>query len=417
MPASQGLSILDVYVVGEVLYRYSFNNFITMARVAFMSLLVSALLCFASATFDITSKNNVAVYYGQGPNQKRLTTYCADPTIDIIILSFVYLFPQQADGYPGLNYGNQCSGEAYSGPGLKGVKIPSKDQLLKCPNLQEDLHTCRQISDKKILMSLGGSSESGYQLSGATSGTNFADQLWGMFGPRQAGWMSLNKPRPFDYTSTSGDRTTVYEFSVDGFDLDIERPSDDHSAGYIALARRLRALYTTVSDKTRYLTASPQCIVPDANLADTLRATQFDILFVQFYNTPSCSARGWVTGNRKYVPGGAFSTSGFTFDAWAAWLRNTQYGRNTRMFITLPGSNPAANRGAYISVAETKQLASAYYCRPSFAGIGVWDATWAQQSVASGKNFFQNAKATLKAASVDARLPCAFGIADVSVSA
>ena len=34
-----------------------------MAKITFVSLLISALVCVTSATFNINSKNNVAVYY------------------------------------------------------------------------------------------------------------------------------------------------------------------------------------------------------------------------------------------------------------------------------------------------------------------------------------------------------------------
>ncbi|KAI1817156.1 glycoside hydrolase family 18 protein [Poronia punctata] len=379
-----------------------------MARVTVVSLLISALICVASAAFNIKSKNNVAVYYGQGPDQKRLTTYCADPNIDIIILSFVHLFPEQANGHPGINFGNQCSAESYKGPGFKGVKDPSKDALLKCPNLQEDLYICRQTSDKKFLISLGGATPN-YNVNGATNGTSFANQLWGMFGPRVDSWTSLNKPRPFDYVNTTSSDPTIHEFSADGFDLDIEHPSLDSSAGYKALVKKLRSHYDTRSEKPYYLTASPQCTVPDPNLADTLKAAKFDMLFVQYYNTPKCSARGWITANPNYVPGGTFKqTSGtwsFTFDSWVTWLSST-VSKGAPIFLTLPGANPAASSGAYITVAQTKNIANAYYCRASFAGIGVWDATYAEQSIANGKNFFQNAKATLNAAASDKRLSC-----------
>ncbi|KAI8634660.1 glycoside hydrolase superfamily [Xylariaceae sp. FL1651] len=204
------------------------------------------------------------------------------------------------------------------------------------------------------------------------------------------------------------------EFSADGFDLDIEHPSLDKSAGLKALAKRLRTLYATASDKTYYLTASPQCTVPDVNLADTLQATKFDMLFVQYYNTKSCSARGWISANPKYTIGGAFNTTSgsganawhFTFDPWVAWLAGTPYSKGLPIFLTLPGSNPAASAGAYITVAQTQLLASTYYCLDSFAGIGVWDATYAEGSIVSGRNFYQNAKATLNMAAKDTRLPC-----------
>ncbi|KAI0142937.1 glycoside hydrolase superfamily [Xylariaceae sp. FL1272] len=375
-----------------------------MARFAFTLLSVSTLLCsLASAAFDITSKNNVAVYYGQGPNQKSITTYCADPTIDVIILSFVNLFPAQANGYPGTNFGNQCWATAYSGPGSDHTK----DKLLMCPSLAQDLYTCRQISDKKILLSLGGDpAAAAYQLTGASAGTAFADLLWGIFGPRDSAWVAAGKPRPFDYTNSTAGDGIVRQFSVDGFDLDIERAPTDSSAGYIALAKRLRALYATNGDKNWYLTASPQCTVPDANVGPTLQAVKFDMLFVQFYNTAACSARSWVTANKNYVPGGTELSSGFSYKTWDAWLTSTTYNKATPILITLPGSNSAATSGAYISVANTVQLASAYYCNSRFAGIGAWDATRAEESIASGRYFFQNAKVTLKAAGLDTRLSC-----------
>ncbi|KAK8058633.1 hypothetical protein PG994_009081 [Apiospora phragmitis] len=118
----------------------------------------------AIATFSAAAaKTNVAVYYGQGPNQESLSTYCADDSIDIIILSFVHLFPQQANAYPGIDFGNQRYAETFPGPGYQGKNTPSNNHLLKCPNLQRDLYTCRQTSTKKIILSLGGGT-GGYQL-------------------------------------------------------------------------------------------------------------------------------------------------------------------------------------------------------------------------------------------------------------
>ncbi|KAI3318542.1 carbohydrate-binding module family 18 protein [Xylariaceae sp. AK1471] len=373
-----------------------------MAHVNVRSLIVSTLCCFVAASFNVASKNNVAVYYGQGPNQKPLSTYCADASIDIIILSFVHLFPQQANGYPGINFGNQCSGEKYPGPGYGGKKDTSKDMLLKCPSLQKDLYTCRQTSTKKILLSLGGGT-SGYQLNGTTDGTSFATQLWGMFGPRQSTWISQGLPRPFDYNNTAS--KTVVGFAVDGFDLDIEHPSLDKSAGYKALVTKLRSLYASVSG-TYYLTASPQCVVPDANIGDTLKATAFDMIFVQLYNTQQCSARRWADANPKYVPGGSFDAAGFTFDAWVSSLATTQYSKSARVYLGLPGSAAAANKGFDVSSAQARNLADAYYCKANFGGIAIWDVTYAAGNVEGGKNFFQNAKASLNAAASDKRLSC-----------
>ncbi|RYP80450.1 hypothetical protein DL769_002477 [Monosporascus sp. CRB-8-3] len=65
-------------------------------------------------------------------NQKRLSQYCAIPSIDVIILSFVHLLPQQENGYPGIDFGNQCWAEKYAGPGYGGQNKPTNNRLLKC---------------------------------------------------------------------------------------------------------------------------------------------------------------------------------------------------------------------------------------------------------------------------------------------
>lgn len=334
---------------------------------------------------------------GQGPNQKRLNEYCADDSIDVIILSFVHLFPQQANGYPGIDFGNQCYAETFPGPGYNGHNTPSNNRLLKCPNLQRDLYICRQVNTKKIILSLGGGT-GGYQLNGASDGSNFATQLWSMFGPRQDAWVQRGLPRPFDYNNVG--------FSVDGFDLDIEHSSSDASAGYKALVTKLRSLYATVPLGTFYLTASPQCVVPDPNMKDMLAATTFDMIFIQFYNTPQCSARRWADANPGYKPGDASAaTAGFTFDAWSTWLAGTS-SKDARLYVGLPGSAAAANPGNDLSVAQASNLANAYYCRANFGGVAVWEATYASANVAGGKNFYQNIKAALNAASKDTRQTC-----------
>ncbi|KAK9418821.1 hypothetical protein SUNI508_07593 [Seiridium unicorne] len=352
-----------------------------------------ALYCSSAlAAFNVNSKNNVAVYYGQGPGQKPLAIYCADKSIDIIILSFIHLFPAQANGYPGLNLGNQCSDETYPGPGYGGKNDPSKNQLLKCPNIQRDLNYCRaKYPSKKILLSLGGGTN-GYQLTGASDGTNLATQLWNLFGPRQQSLVNRGIPRPFDYNNIG--------FSVDGFDLDIEHPSTDKSAGYKALVTELKRLFGTANSQF-YLTASPQCVVPDANMKDMLSTVAFDLVFIQFYNTWRCSARRWIVENPLYQPGGPVAWAGFTYGNWTNWLANTP-SKNARLFLSLPGSATAADKGYQVTLRGENSIANAYYCRPNFGGISVWDATYASANMHGTRNFYQNAKVILNVASANA---------------
>ncbi|OTA94089.1 glycoside hydrolase family 18 protein [Hypoxylon sp. CO27-5] len=333
---------------------------------------------------------------GQGPNQSSLSTYCADPDIDVIILSFVNLFPAQANGFPGVNFGNQCGGNTYAGPGYNNINDASNNHLIQCPNLQRDLSTCRQTNDKKILLSLGGTTAE-YQLTGATDGTDFANLLWGLFGPRTTAWVNAGNPRPFDYNNVG--------FSVDGFDLDIEHKPTDNWDGYIALATQLRANYGTVPGQTFYLTASPQCVVPDANLQGVLQHGVFDMLFIQYYNTPQCSAATWAAGNAGYKSGGSFDAAGFTFDAWTTWLAGTP-SKDARLFIGLPGSVAAANPSSMITAAQAADLLDAYYCRDVFGGVAIWEATYAAGNVVDGVNFYQSMKRALDALAGEARPSC-----------
>lgn len=80
-----------------------------------------------------------------------------------------------------------------------------------------DIPVCQNTYGKKILLSLGGGTNT-YQLTGAADGIAFADFLWGAFGPRTAAWLAAGKPRPFDGVNGQ-------EVEVDGFDFDIETPS------------------------------------------------------------------------------------------------------------------------------------------------------------------------------------------------
>lgn len=211
-------------------------------------------------------------------------------------------------------------------------------------------------------------------------------------------------PRPFDYNNM--------EFSVDGFDLDIEHPSTDNSAGYKALATKLRSLYTTTAGKKFYLTASPHCPVPDANMKDVLGAAAFDMVFVQFYNTASCAARRWADANPSYVlgQGQSQSANGFTYDAWTSFLAGTAYSKSARLYIGLPGEADAAARPGFdLTVRQAADLASAHYCRGNFGGVAVWEATYAAANVVGGRNFYQNVKGALKTAAADRRLACVRG--------
>lgn len=124
--------------------------------------------------------------------------------MDIINLGFVNIFPDQGvAGWPGSNFGNQCDGTYYTVGNLT-------TELLKgCHQLVEDIPIC-QAAGKKVFLSLGGAYPATQQILSEDSANNFADFLWGAFGPKTDDWVSNNGPRPFG------------DVVVDGFDFDIE---------------------------------------------------------------------------------------------------------------------------------------------------------------------------------------------------
>ena len=152
-------------------------------------------------------------------------------------------------------------------------------------------------------MSIGGGLPTDYYLQTKDIAEYLAEFLWGAFGPVTSKWTSQGKPRPF------GD---AY---VDGFDLDLEAfmkpaPFDDYLfANYRYFVDKLKNdLYPTQPGKF-YISAAPQCVVPDVRLSDALSHSWFDFVFTQFYNTDLCNSRRGVEGI------GASKTA-FTFDTW-----------------------------------------------------------------------------------------------------
>jgi chitinase len=120
------------------------------------------------------------------------------------------------------------------------------------------------------LLSLGGGSATGAYIASDTSAVEFANFLWGAFGPQTDGWTLAGNPRPF------GDAV------VDGFDFDIESLAADAPTdvdfGYATMANEFRRLFALCTTSTFYLSAAPQCIVPDGHLADAISNAVFDFM-------------------------------------------------------------------------------------------------------------------------------------------
>lgn len=111
------------------------------------------------------------------------------------------------------------------------------------------------------MLSLGGAAGN-YGFSSTGDATAFADTLWNKFGNGE------DEERPFD------------DAVVDGFDFDIELGS---STGYPELATALKSKFD--SSKKYYLSASPQCVYPDAHVGPLLEQVPLDFAFINSTTT------------------------------------------------------------------------------------------------------------------------------------
>lgn len=143
-----------------------------------------------------------------------MSYYCQNSPADIILLSFLEYFPAQGNGYPGINFGNQCGSAAFPGPGYAGTVDTSKDHFLSaCYNVAEDVPICQALG-KTILLSIGGAGDvnNQYSLNSEEEGTALATFIFKAFGPYDS---TSSVPRPFGNSVV-----------LDGFDFDLEHTSE-----------------------------------------------------------------------------------------------------------------------------------------------------------------------------------------------
>ncbi|KAI4285597.1 MAG: hypothetical protein L6R38_000499 [Xanthoria sp. 2 TBL-2021] len=350
-----------------------------------LAIVASVSAATAAASFDAGANTNMAVYWsdqGQGPNQQRLAHFCADSSIDIIPIAFLNVFPDQVNGgYPGTNFGNQCGPETF-----KNKDGSDSPLLSNCPLIGPDIKTC-QAMGKKLLLSLGGAIPTNQSINNDESAVAFAHFLWNAFGPEDA---TYHGPRPF------GDAV------IDGFDFDIESaitgndPTSQYR-GYGTMIDTLRVLFAADIKKDYYISGSPQCVIPDAHLAEPIETSWFDFLFIQFYNTPQCSARAYFDDSYGRV---GDKPSSISFDAWVGFVRTSAMNKDVKLYIGLPAAPlPALAYDTYMYIApdDVVNLIDEFQCRypKEFGGIMVFEATYSEQNLIDNKPFVDVIKSQL----------------------
>lgn len=313
---------------------------------AYMSTLISYSLSPTPTpyAFNATSQDNVVVYYGTSPNTQigGLLALCANPNVDIVILSFVYDF-SSAGGYPTLDFGPAClepnGAQRAAAPGLKD-----------CSALAPEIAGCQQIG-KKVLVSLGGYSANS-SFASAERAAAFAETVWNLFGAGDGEDPAL---RPFGPSQA---------ITIDGFDVD----NEDHSTDYYdVFATSLREHFAEDPGKTYYLSAAPQCPMPDASIPMAVMA-QADFVWVQFYNNPSCN-----------LDTEAFQAS---FATWSSSLADASSTEGMpRLYVGVPafagaGLGYVDGAALYSRITQARELDV-----PNLGGIMLWEGTEALTNV------------------------------------
>jgi len=321
-------------------------------------LLVSILATFDVGSAVAGSGYKIVSYWGQNAVyaihkerenwEKDLTVFCNDFNYDVVILSFLNVFFDNAnkDRMPGLNFAFHCE---------KGVS-PDYPKLFRCPKIEAGIKAC-QKNGKKVLMSLGG----------AVGRVGFANDAEA----------KLLAYRVYHLLLEGKDLQDIRPFGtavMNGIDLDIEGGG---SRGYTAFVKELRRLESTGSQKIT-ITAAPQCPYPDAMqgpspghfLGDV--PTMIDEIYIQFYNN-------WCKISNPRV----------FYMFLRKWLDYSAKENGPMIFVGVPADPHAAGAG-YVTPDTLKGIWEKIKDEPRIGGIMFWDAGFDQNTNIGGKRFSEH---------------------------
>ncbi|ORY30722.1 glycoside hydrolase [Rhizoclosmatium globosum] len=161
---------------------------------------------------------------------------------------------------------------------------------------------------------------------------------------------------------------------LDGIDIDVESNDGSTNAGYAELVNELRSLIVA-SGKQYYISAAPQCPIPDANMDYTLKNGWFDFVSVQFYS----ALCGLAFSGPQQGPNYADNSSIWNHNQ-GSWMSQTPLwpNKNVKLVVGFPASANAGNFGASDPWAAVSSLVPGWKAlNPSiFGGLMWWDCFW-----------------------------------------
>ncbi|KAI7865914.1 glycoside hydrolase superfamily [Spinellus fusiger] len=283
----------------------------------------------------------MVLYWGQGDKgEKRLSYYCNQPGVSVIVMGFIADYTGGKRKSPLLNLSSNC------------------DNVENCEEVTRDIKGC-QAKGIKVILSMGGAAGP------------YRTQTWD---PDVLAWWVWNKFLGGD------DRTLSRPFKdvqLDGIDFD---PEGTTGVGYDQLIDTLRKLFKTAYPARDYLiTAAPQC--PDLDMypmnamypllhPNSKYNAYPDMMFVQFYNN-YCSASSF---NSRL-------SAKFNFDVWEKWSQKNTNGK-TKIFLGLMGKENHLDTG-YVNYEKLTEILDMIAMNPTFGGVMMWDARYAYSNPVS----------------------------------
>ncbi|KAL7931496.1 glycoside hydrolase family 18, chitinase [Trichoderma chlorosporum] len=319
------------------------------------------------------------VYWGQNGGSfvenNDLSTYCTSTSgVDIIVLAFLFEW-QAGSSILGGTIGQSC-----------GISESGEPQ--NCDALVSAIAKC-QSEGIKVILSLGGAS-SFSSFSSATEASQAGQYLWNAYG----GGSGVTRP--------------LGNNKMDGFDLDIESNPNSDNIFWASLVNTLRSNFASDSSKQYLITGAPQCPVPEPNMGAIITNSQFDYLFIQFYNNNDYPGDPCSLG----LPGDA----PFNYNNWTNYIQNTP-SKNAKLFVGVPSAPLAANGSPsgevyYATPSQLATIINGVKSDSHFGGIMQWYAGASDSNVNNGCTYVQETKQILLTGS-----PCSSGPASVSHSA
>ncbi|THH16872.1 hypothetical protein EW146_g3843 [Bondarzewia mesenterica] len=272
--------------------------------------------------FDMTKNDNLAVYWEQDSagNQQQSSTYCADDTINNVVLAFLYIF-NGTGGQQVIDFAN-----------VSAMLLSATNGTMMFSSSKMFIHgiTNRGLpgQGKDPLSLVGATGQVGF--SSDSVAQCFADKIWNEFlGGSSSTW-------PFGSAV------------LDGVDLDIESGSPVHYAAFVIKVKS----HASSASNTYYATAAPQCPFP-ANIGAALNAAPFDAVYTMR-----------ITDNN-------YSSISLADD----WARSGSANPDIKVYIGAAANSKSAGEG-YVGISTLKEYArSAQDTYDSFEGLMLWDAS------------------------------------------